>query len=287
MERTNRKQRYWRYTAWVMTLLAYAYLAYRLLTYDDWSSLAVCLRTADARAWLCGLVALLLMPLNMGLEAWRWRFLMGNRITMKEACRQVYFSKMAGQLTPYQLGEYPARGLLMQDPRWSELLSLGVVGSMTMTLAIVAAGAVPLVVWLGGDAPHTGWGVIALAMGAVVLLTALLPRLLRRWLTLDYRTLSVSLLQSLVRYLCWCIQLALVLRLFGITGAEVWLVRIPVYYLVITLAPAVSLAEVGVRGAAAIWVFGSVEATLAGMLLWTINSLLPMLIGTFVRKNAK
>ena len=50
MERTNRKQRYWRYTAWVMTLLAYAYLAYRLLTYDDWSSLAVCLRTAERAA---------------------------------------------------------------------------------------------------------------------------------------------------------------------------------------------------------------------------------------------
>ena len=282
----SKAPKYFRWIAWGITLLAYAYLAYRLLTYDSWGELASNLRNADATAWLCGLAALLLMPLNMLLEAWRWQFLVGD-LPLREAHRQVYFSKMAGQLTPYQLGEYPARGLLMADRKWSEILSLGVVGSMTMTMAIILVGMVPLILWVGEDRWTPQWGTIGLLVLAAVALTVALPWLLRRWVTVDSRMLFGSLGQSVLRYLCWCVQLALVMRLFGLPLSAGWLIQIPVYYLLITIAPSTSVVELGVRGATAIFVFGSAEATLAAALLWAINSLLPMLIGTFVRKNAK
>ena len=286
MKQPTRKTTYLRAIAWGITILAYGYLAYRLYVYDRWSELGEHLSQADTTAWLCGVLALLLMPVNMLTEAWRWKFLMGD-LSLREAQRQVYFSKMAGQLTPYQLGEYPARGLLMQRTRWAELLSKGVVGSMTMTLAITLVGIVPLLLWVGDEHWSTEWGTVGGLMLAVVALTAALPWLLRRWVKVDSRMLFGSLGQSVVRYACWCVQLALVLRMMGMPFTSEWLVLIPVYYLIITIAPSVAAAEAGVRGAAAMLVFGTAEATLAGILLWAINSLLPMLIGTFVNKNAK
>ena len=137
----NGKQRYITYISWALTIAAYIYIGYKIYTYDDWSSLSAHLDSADAIAYICGIVALGLMPVNMLMEAWRWEYLVGG-ISIREAQRQVYFSKIAGQLTPYQLGEYPARGLLMKQTKWSELLSLGAVGSMTMTLAIAIVGVV-------------------------------------------------------------------------------------------------------------------------------------------------
>ena len=50
-----------------------------------------------------------------------------------------------------------------------------------------------------------------------------------------------------------------------------------VYYLLVTITPNVPIAEVGVRGAWAIVVFGTMNAALAGVLLWIINTLLPCL----------
>jgi len=53
------------------------------------------------------------------------------------------------------------------------------------------------------------------------------------------------------------------------------------------VTPNVPIAEVGVRGAWAIVVFGTPNAALAGVLLWVINTLLPCLIWPICRKNAK
>lgn len=282
----NRKQRYILAISWVLSIAAYAYIAYKLWTYDDWSSFVAHLSHASWKGYLCGVLAVGLMPLNMLIEARRWQYLMGG-ISIGEAQRQVYYSKIAGQLTPYQLGEYPARGLLMKERAWSEVLSMGAVGSMTMTMTIVIAGAVPLVLWLSEGRWCVEWWTVGLMMAGVIGLTLWMPRLVRRWVKIDYSTLFRSIGQSLLRYFCWCVQLGLVLCLFGLTPSVEWWIQIPVYYLLITVAPSVSVAELGVRGAAALLVFGSAEATLAGVLLWGINSLLPMLIGTFVKKNAK
>jgi hypothetical protein len=55
----------------------------------------------------------------------------------------------------------------------------------------------------------------------------------------------------------------------------------------VTITPNVPIAEVGVRGAWAITLFGSMNAALAGVLLWGINTLLPCLILPFLRKKEK
>ena len=102
---------------WVIALAACGWLVWKLATYEDYAGLGECLRSMSWPQWLAIAACVALMPVNMALEAWRWKTLMNegvSELTFKEAQRQVYYSKLAGLITPWRLGEYPARGLMMK-----------------------------------------------------------------------------------------------------------------------------------------------------------------------------
>ena len=170
------------------------------------------------------------------------------------------------------------------------VLAMGAVGSATMTAAIVIAGVVALAF---SPAVMTQLGDSYLyALAAVILLLAiafaLAPKALKKYAELNQQLLFRSLGQSLVRLLCWCVQLALVLWALGAVtgyGLRVLGYGLLIYYLLVTITPNVPIAEVGVRGAWAIVVFGSMNAAFAGVLLWVINTLLPCLGWFFFRKK--
>ena len=172
----------------------------------------------------------------------------------------------------------------------AKVLSMGAVGSATMTAAIVLAGMLGLAFspevlsLLGGSYLYA----LAVAVALLAAAFALMPRLLRRFAEVDQYLLLRSLGQSLVRLLCWCVQLALVLYALGAFSLQPSAFSLLfVYYLLVTVTPNVPVAEAGVRGAWAILLFGTMNAALAGVLLWLINTLLPCLIWPFLRKKTK
>lgn len=298
------KRRIYHIIEWVVALAACAFLIWKLATYEDYPALWATLRSMGWSQWLAIGVCVALMPLNMTLEAWRWKTLMNGAndgmMSWREAHRQVYYSKLAGLITPWKLGEYPARALLIKSEGvneltnervWSKVLSMGAVGSATMTAAIVIAGIIGLI----GDIGIIGidsQGYYMLIGGILLLLGVALyfaPRLFKRWAVVSHKLVAISLGQSFVRLVCWCVQLGLVVWALG--GDEISLLHDHVitnsfiYYLLVTITPNVPIAEVGVRGAWAITVFGTMNAALAGVLLWVINTLLPCLIWPFIRKK--
>lgn len=298
---------------WAVALAACAFLGYKLVTFEDYPALWESLRSMAWQQYLALGLCVALMPVNMAIEAWRWRTLWNGdatlngangeaneltdeRLTFKEAHRQVYYSKLAGLITPWRLGEYPARGVLITNERmnelgseriWPRVLAMGAVGSATMTFAIVLAG-VPAIMANGEWLMANGeWWI---AVGAILLLLvvglALAPRLLRQYAEVSYGLIIKSVGQSLVRLICWCVQLALVLwALEAFSFQPSAISSLFIYYLLVTITPNVPIAEVGVRGAWAIVVFGSVNAAFAGVLLWVINTLLPCLGWFFFRKK--
>ena len=314
---------------WLVALAALAYLVWRLATYDDYASLWAALQQMGWPQWIALIACVLLMPVNMALEAWRWYSLMNEgineltserikeltserikelkseRLSFREANRQVYYSKLAGLITPWRLGEYPSRGLLMSNQQsevssqkalWARVLSMGAVGSATMTAAIVLAGVValvfsPQVLTYLGDSYLYALVAVAVVLGGLMLL---MPKALRKYAEVNQDLILRSIGQSLVRLACWCVQLALVLYALGAISDFRFLIHserllqisnLPIYYLLVTITPNVPVVEVGVRGAWAIFVFGSVQAGLAGVLLWVINTLLPCAIWPFLRKK--
>ena len=277
---------------WSVTLVTCAYLVYRLVIFDDYASLWETFRSMGMPQLFAIILCVALMPVNMALEAWRWKTLVP--MSWREANRQVYYSKLAGLITPWRLGEYPARGVLMAEDKesavWSQVLSMGAVGSATMTAAIILAGCVgiafsPAVLTILGNSYLYALGGVVLVLAVVY---ALFPKALKKYVALNYPLLLESTMQSLVRLACWCVQLGLVLyALNAFILSPFTFHLLPVYFLLVTITPNVPIAEVGVRGAWAITLFGSVNAGFAGVLLWVINTLLPCLIWPFLRKNEK
>lgn len=270
---------------WGIALSACAYLVYKLVTYDDYAGFGASLCAMSWRQGAAMALCVALMPLNMTLEAWRWKTLVP--MSWREAHRQVYYSKLAGLVTPWRLGEYPARALLRNE--WAQTLSMGAVGSATMTAAIVTGGICGLACeWMSGSvAMVTGWSYIVTVVVVLLILAAALylaPRLLRRWAEVSHRLVVISLGQSWVRLLCWCVQLALVLYALDAYRSPVTHYELPVYYLLVTVTPNVPIVEAGVRGGLAITLFGTMNAAVAGVMLWVINTLMPCVSWIFMRK---
>ena len=173
---------------------------------------------------------------------------------------------------------------------WPKVLSMGAVGSATMTMAIVIGGMVGIACspsvfkWLGGSYLYS----LCAAIVVLAVLFALAPKLLRKWAQVNHDLMLRSIGQSLVRLLCWCVQLVLVLYALGALG-ELGVLgglgKSAIYYLLVTVTPNVPIVEAGARGAWAIAVFGTVNAALAGVLLWAINTLLPCVVGLFLSKK--
>ena len=310
---------------WSIAGAAYVYLVYRLVTYDQYDVVATSLRSMGTKQWLALVLCVALMPVNMALEAWKWRTLIndgingerlavsGERLSFKEAQRQVYYSKLAGLITPWRLGEYPARGVILVESLelrversrlvdskqlMAKVLAMGAIGSATMTMAIVIAGVVALA-FSPAVLAQVGGSYLYALMGVVLILGVCLyfaPQWLQKWFWNQDQTQAQSALiwkslgQSVVRLGCWCVQLMLVLYALGGLGSLGVLDGLgnsAIYYLLVTITPNVPIAEVGVRGAWAMMLFGTVNAALAGVVLWVINTLLPCLIWIFFRKNTK
>ena len=294
---------------WLVAVAAYAWLAYSLATYDRYDDVAASLRAMDWTQWTALALAVALMPLNMLLEAWKWQTLMP--MPLREAQRQVYYSKLAGLITPWRLGEYPARALLFTKSRspitrsdlrreghftnpqspLPTILSMGAVVPAAIVISgLVALAFSPAVRNRLGDS-YLFVLIIVVALLAAALLLA--PKILKRWADVSNRLVWTTTLQSFVRLACWCLQLSLVLYAlnafdnsqFSIINYQLSIIlSLPIYFLLVTVTPNIPIVEAGVRGAWAMFLFGSVNAALAGVLLWAINTLLPCLCWLFVRK---
>lgn len=140
---------------------------------------------------------------------------------------------------------------------------------------------------------------VVLLLGAGLL--AILYILLERWpKLLPYlramkemrclRCLAV-LGQSACRYLIYCTQLLLALSFCGITPTHQMLLAIPIYYLFVTITPTLPTVDLAVRGSIGVFALshaaGDATVAIAVALLWLINTILPMLVGTFIHKKSK
>lgn len=97
-----------------------------------------------------------------------------------------------------------------------------------------------------------------------------------------------TLLLSALRYTIYCTQLALVLYFCGITTTiPDLLVAIAAYYMLVTVTPSVPMADIGIRGSWAMVIFSNFTQNapailITTLLLWIINSVIPMLIGSLL-----
>jgi len=104
-----------RIASWLMAVLALAYLIYRLYIYDEYGTFWHSFVAAGALQYICLAIAVLLLPVQLLIESRKWQtMLLGLvNITLRDAWWQVIYGNIAAFITPYRLGEYPARLLQM------------------------------------------------------------------------------------------------------------------------------------------------------------------------------
>ncbi len=279
---------------WVIMLAAYSFLVYTLCTFEHYSDFVCFFRAASVRHYVALGVCLALMPLNLLLEAWKWQTLLKpiEAMGIGEALRQVCYGMAGAFVTPYRIGDYPARVLLLKDKsHYVPAMTLAVVGSVALTAVILMLGIPAFALSFTDFQGYFTWNgktylwVVSLLLCLLLLVLALVPFMGKRY-GIKYSDCGIILLQSLLRYLYFSVQLWLILYACGVLlSPMVAIVSIPLYYLFVTVTPNMPIADVGIRGAWAVFVFGQympdVEASiiLATTCLWIINTLLPVLFG--------
>lgn len=289
----------------LIAVSAYAYLAYMLLTYEGYGALWVHFRSASWGELALLLGAILLFPLNIELESVKWRYLLRPvlQLSRSEARAQTYFGLYGAFLSPERLGEYPARVMRIEDRSlWPSAIAMGFVGSMALDainilfgfLAIAFLALTPLGFYL--PLPGIDASTLAVISVAMLLLYLLLLFLLPvmagrlRWLaplrSVSLRQFSGAMCLSTLRYLVYACQLAMVLFFCGISlSPSAMLLLIPIYYMVVTILPCLPVADAAIRGSVSALIFSActpdtAPVALAAILLWAINTLLPMLLGS-------
>ncbi len=266
-------------------LAAYAYLIYRLLTFDDYSSFAAVFLRADFLQWTALLGCVLLLPLNFFCEASKWRQLLSelHPISYREAIRQVLYGQMAAFITPYRLGDIPARVLRLRKPEYSkQAFVMGLYGGLIQTVVIVVCGFFPAILFLRHTSLPYLPQIALVAALVLALFGALQYKNLPRSIRLSGRQLLITFSWSVARYGCWLVQFALALMWAGqsISFANLC-VALPAYYLFVTLTPNIPVADAGIRGSWAVFILGfygsdAPTAALVAVAIWFINTLLPV-----------
>lgn len=265
------------------------------------------------------LTVVVLMPLNWGLEAVKWKLLIGyvEKVNFMDSFRSVLTGISMSLFTPNRVGEFFGRvfTLKLNDPFKGVLLTIA--GSIGQLIATMLFGSVSMLVYLysytGYTEPWFGYLYAGIVFMVLLMCTLMVMLFLRApvlsagvhsmirpgWKRIhEYITVlqSVSrstllkvLLLSLSRYIIFSSQFYIVLRVFDLSMpfGEAF-VLISMTYFVMTAIPTVALVDLGIRGSVAIFflssnfqdkAFASSAILYATTLIWVINLALPSLLG--------
>ena len=295
---------------WLIMLAAYGFLIYKLANIEYWTELQNTFREISFQRFLFLIAVVMLMPINWLLEARKWQKLTEKSvfISLKTSIKSVLGGLSTGYITPNRIGDFAGRVLFL--PKESRLtgIILSIVNSLTQNIVITIFGLTGAVVYFtqhygtGNFSDYLLW--IGIGFGLSLLLYFSFPKLAQKiktgTLSLKIRKmlqsissfkfwdLMVVIFISIIRYLVFCTQYYLLLQFFGITvPLHQALIAIPTMYLLITFTPSLAAAEPAVRGSYAVLilsVFSSNEIgiMLTGILIWLINFVVPMVIGTIL-----
>ena len=317
---TSAQDYLFKYSKWLIFLLAYLFLGYKLVTYDGYEALLEHFSSVSFHDYLFLFFVFLLLPFNLFFEALKWQRLVAGLqpISLGLAFRSVLVGQTGAFFTPNRIGEFPARALMLNKNNMIPAVALGFVGSAMQMLVITLFGLITTFLYISSNvssllssASTITWVVSLLLVLLFVISCALLfshyqwfcGRLAKskwQWLNrlgeglahLSFRDAWLIFSFSVLRYFVYSSQFYAMLLFMNVTLTP-WqaLLSIPTIYLLVTYTPSFAFSEAMVRGSYAIFILSAFSTNDAGMalasiLLWCINYCLPMLVGSFFVKKS-
>jgi len=254
-------------------------------------------------------LALLLMPVNVGLEARKWYLL--ARSAQPLSYKQAMASYLAGLafsiITPNRIGEYPGRLLYMKRKNTIRLISVSVLGAVSQLVTLFIYGTLALIYF--NIAFPMLWAKLALAGSAIITVFLLfvyfrfeawLPflkrynwarryniygQLLKRFTNKEQLTI---LALSLLRFSVYAAQYLFFLRWMNVSMPLMdgfWMACL--FFWAMAIIPTIALAELGERGQVGLYLFHYFSANTIGIIgatmgLWVLNLIIPSVIGSIL-----
>ncbi|MFO7938338.1 MAG: hypothetical protein R6U66_01160 [Bacteroidales bacterium] len=305
---------------WLLIGISYAYIYWYVQSYEHLSAFWHHLSgNLPASSSLFGLT-LMLVPVNWGLEALKWKKLIAQThpLSFNNSFRAVFSGLSVGIFTPKRIGEIGGRIAYLPKAHRLKGGYFTLLGSLAQHITTLTVGAIATgIIFFGNafaqlvmpDALKTIMVIGFLLIYACCLFfyfkSSTAINVIRKisWLKrripveqafhTPWPLLVDILLISHMRYLVFATQFALMLYYFqvDISWAHAFC-GIAATYFLLSLLPSTSLIELGIRGSVALFVIGGLSTPTPGilfasMLLWIINLALPSLLGSvlFLKKR--
>lgn len=293
---------------WVILAIAYFVVIYKLVTFEDYDILLSFFSHITFYQCAGIVVVLFLFPLNLLLEALKWKVSVSgiSKISVRQAVVSTFVGNVGAVITPNRLGDFPARVAYLGLNNKVEAVLLGMIGSALLSVVIVSFGLLALIQYIS----VSGYNVVSrsylfIVLSLIVLaifLIVILPIVVKKINALElksrymnsffselskmsYRKIFDLTLLSLLRYIVFFSQYTIILLVFSnqITLAGAVMV-IPIVYLFTTITPTISASEAATRAGYALLLFeplsvAAPSVVLATLILWIINNGIPICVG--------
>lgn len=255
------------------------------------------------------IAALLLMPVNIALETYKWKWLAGSAqpVSYFQSLKSYLAGLAISIVTPNRIGEYPGRILYLKRKNTGRLISVTFLGMFTQFLTLFIFGVVSLVYY---NITFPGyWQKMVLA--AAIIITGFVALVFFRFEALDGWLEKLPFMKRFNKFgrlishftlrQQWGI-LGISLARFTVFTAQylillAWMdIKLPIlegfltaslFFWAMAVIPSISLAELGIRSQVSLFLFQPFTANQVGILaatiaLWFINLVLPAIIGSFL-----
>ena len=263
------------------------------------------------------LIAILLIPINWGLEALKWKRSIRHLkyISFKHAFKAVLSGVSFSVTIPNRVGEYLGRVIYLPEGYRLKAISATIVSSFAQLLITLLAGCFGMLLLknylLVSIIPVLWYRFIIYGLTGTTLLLLLLYFNIAgsvgwfyRWIKnqkylylvealrdFSWRILIQLLLISLIRYLVFIIQYFLIFQLFGVELPPGVIAEVmSVVFLFMAVVPSIALLEIGIRGEICLKLIGLFSANALGtgltsVTVWLINLILPAIAGSLFLLN--
>jgi len=246
------------------------------------------------------LLALALVFLNWGLEAWKWKLLLSKLVPVKYsfAFRSILAGVTTGIFTPNRVGEFGGRVFYLEEGHRMEAALLSFAGGFLQMLVTVLV-AIPAMLLMPAIHFYLPIDIQLAKIFAIVFVAGLLIFFFFRnkWLPVFRNYVRVFKAHglvnwisiffiSLVRYGVFSFQFYLLLKFFGIQLDVITAyIAISLTFFSAAVIPTLALSEIGVRGSVSLIFIGIYSSNDLGIigasfLLWIINIAMPAIAGS-------
>lgn len=299
-----------------------AYSIYRQITnqpqlVDSWETIKTSL--SSNKIFLL-LFAILLIPVNWGLEAIKWQLLVKDihKISFFKAFEAVLSGVSFSVTLPNRVGEYLGRMMYMPDGSRLRTISASIVGSvaqLAITLSIGTIGLLALKKEILQQYPQlTIWfqfifyGLVFITILLLFLffnvntLVPLANKIIKnsKYLYLiealgrfNKQFLFQLIFLSFLRYVIFLLQYFLLFALFNVDVSVAVISSVmSVVFLAMSVIPSIALVEIGLRGEVSLKLMGIFSANSLGIGLttvsvWFMNLIIPAILGSLLLLNIK